>query len=320
MKKMFFLLLSLAFALTACNEQESPELNGQETSYRMTIGVDNKVRTRADNEFPNPDLAVNYKPRYIIEIYNNNILYKRLVQTSSVVDFRLITNQAYDFLVWVDYVNLNNDESNLQDLHYNTASLKTVSLNGSYANNDASRDAFFYAFSKTAEEIGNQANSFSVVCTRPFGQLNVTTTDWNYSRNTSITPETVNISFTVYSQFNVFTGEVSNPVATPLTYTVNQSLAETPSDGSNSQQLTCDYIFAPLTDTYVIPNTSITFFNADGNKITDTGAMLFNLPIKRNYKTNVSGMLLSKSGTTTIDVNAEWDTPEIDVPINDPLP
>lgn len=314
MRKKNFWLLSLLLALTACSQQENLDSTEQGTvNYRMSVGVDNGIKTRADNEYPNPDLASAYRPRYTIEIYNNNILYKRLVQTSNVADFRLITNQAYDFLIWVDYVTLESSETDLHDLHYDTSNLKAVSLIGNYVNNDQSRDAFFYAFSKTAEEIGNQANNFSIICQRPFGQLNVSASDWLYSNNVATTPETLNISFTAYSQFNVLTGEVSNPVTTPLTYTINESTIGKSQPNDNFTKLTCDYILAPTAGTYVIPNTVITFFNADGNKVTDTGAMLFNLPIKRNFKTNVSGMLLSKSGSVTVDVAPAWNTPSIDL-------
>lgn len=320
MKRVTFWLLSLVFGLTACTQQEDFELAGNEVNYKMNIGVDNGVQTRADNEFPNPDLVVNYKPRYIVEIYNNNVLYKRLVQSSNVVEFRLVTNQAYDFLVWVDYVNINDPENDLQDIHYNTTSLKSISLSGSYANNDESRDAFSYAFSKTAEEIGNQANNFDIVCTRPFGQLNITATDWNYTGNLLLLPTKVNISFTVYSEYNVLTGIASVPVTIPLTYTINQDLAGAVLSDGTTRKLTCDYILAPNTEAYVIPNTVLTFFNASGDVITNTGAMLINLPIQRNFKTNVSGMLLSKSGSATINVDAGWYQPSIDETIEDPQP
>lgn len=320
MKRVTFWLLSLVLGLTACTQREDFDLAGNEANYQMKIGVDNGALTRADNEFPNPDLASGYKPRYIVEIYNNNVLYKRLVQSSNEVNFRLVTNQAYDFLVWVDYVNVNDAENDLQDIHYATTSLKDITLTGDYANNDQSRDAFSYAFSKTAEEIGNQANTFNIVCTRPFGQLNITATDWNYTGNPSLLPAKVNISFTVYSKFNVLTGQVSAPVSVPLTYAINQNMAEAVSEDGTTRKLTCDYILAPGNETYVIPNTVLTFFNANGDVITNTGAMLINLPIQRNYKTNVSGMLLSKSGSTTIDIDASWLQPAIDKTIADLLP
>lgn len=309
MKKITSLFLSLVFALTACDKQDSSVSNGDEANYSMLIGVDNGVQTRADNQFPNADLE-GYTPRYIVEIYHDNILYKRINQSSSLVEFRLVTNQAYEFLVWVDYVK----ETTLTDLHYDTSSLKEIKMIGDYANSDHSRDAFFYSFKKEKEEIGNQTNSFNITCKRPFGQLNVKTTDWDFTKNIpEITPTSVQISFKACNKFNVLTGEPES-LDTPATFTYTsapQSLAGSISD--NACQLTCDYIFAPTEGQYIIPDTKITLFNEDDDEITHTANMLINLPIKRNYKTNVSGMLMSKSGNVTVNVSKDWDK---DSPIN----
>lgn len=274
----------------------------------LSDNVDNGVQTRADRQFPNTDLEATHTPRYIVEIYHDNILYKRINQSSSLVEFRLVTNQAYEFLVWVDYVKKTTLTQNLNDLHYDTSSsLKEIKMIGDYANSDHSRDAFFYSFKKEKKDIGNQTNSFDITCKRPFGQLNVKTTDWDFTRNISkITPTSVQISFTVYNKFNVLKGE-PEPLNAPVTfkYSAPQSLAGSISD--NACQLTCDYIFAPTEGQYIIPDTEITLFNEDGDKISHTANMLFNLPIKRNYKTNVSGMLMSKSGKVTVNVSNDWD-------------
>lgn len=300
MKKITTLFLGLAFALTACDKQDNSTPNGDEANYSISIGVNNGVQTRADSEFPNTDLAATHTARYIVEIYHDNVLYKRINQSSNVAEFRLVTNQAYDFLVWVDYVL---KDAPLADLHYNTESLKTVSMIGDYTNNDHSRDAFFYYLRKEKEDIGNQTNSFNITCKRPFGQLNVTTTDWNFTKNiTEITPTTVLTSFTGYNTFNVYTGEASNKVA--ITYKAPLALAG--SVVGNSCKFTCDYIFAPKEGQYIIPDTRIKLYNSEKAEITNTDNMLINLPIQRNYKTSVSGMLMSKTGKVTVDVKADW--------------
>lgn len=320
MRKIYFLLLSAIVALTACNKEDVTTSSDGEL-FKLNVATESVVQTRAVD----PVVPIGFKLRYILEIYNRNslnnssILYKRLVQDTPGMEFRLVTNQAYDFLIWVDYVAV----GGLEDLHYTTTNgLKAIELKSNLTNNNVTRDAFFYTFSKTKDEVGNTANDFqTVICKRPFGQLNVTTTDWDLTKGIdAITPDKVKISFTAYKMFDVYSGEASE--ATMLSYVVNQDFADAVSADGTSRHLTCDYIIAPKTGEYILPDTKVEVYkNGVVPAMTDTDQMLINLPIKRNYKTNVSGRLFSKSGSITVDVKAEWDDDSpLTVPITDPQP
>lgn len=290
--------------LTACNQQEE-SFNSEGELFKLDITAESYVNTRSDANPVAPEIPEGYELRYILEIYNNDVLYQRMVQNDGSMNFRLITNQPYEFLVWVDYVEKNTSNA---DLNYTASSLKSIEMKSDITNNDVTRDAFFYAFRKSAIEIGNQANNFgTVICRRPFGQLNITTTDWNEINGVAaLTPDKVDIKYVAYTKFNVSTGDVTD--AQELTYDPSADFAGDIIDATK-RHLTCDYIFAPTVindEKYIIPTTLVTFYNGD-NEITNTGSMLVSLPIKRNFKTNVSGKLLSKAGEVNIVVDSEWD-------------
>lgn len=326
MKKFLYtLVLMVAFAITSCQKDNNIDNNGADSDmYSLTVGTDMGVATRAAGAAPALD---GYKARYILEIYHGEELYKRFAQWEGnaanptddprVFQFRLVTNQDnYNFLVWVDYT------VDGTDLHYKTTDgLKEVSMMGNYLNNDPSRDAFFAV--KTNLSSGSTANVFeNIVCKRPFGQLNITTTDWDYCRNESITPAKIRTSFKAYNSFNVlnqalignevdFVQESDSPFAQPSIEA-----------GAQEVKLVCNYIFAPYyaentTPSKYLVSPVIEFINAAGTTFTTTESMLSSLPIQRNWQTNVSGNLLTKQGSITVEVEAKWEAPNIDRPIAD---
>lgn len=318
MKKLLsILIIGVMVAITSsCQKDEFPNTNDDGELCSLNIQTDNGAQTRSVDPEPIPG----YKLRYILEIYpeNKDVCYKRIVQVEEEVDnpqlfqFRLITQQSYDFLVWVDYV----AESAISaDLHYNTngkKGLKEVAMLGYYYNNEAHRDAFFESF--TAEIENSELVLPTVNCKRPFGQLNVVTTDWDYvSGVPMLQPKSLNIVFKAQKAFNVLTKE---PVEDDeeISYASNQSLIGVPTEGRI--KLTCDYIFAPSAGRLVSP--IITLYNANDTEVVNTRQMLSNIPIERNYKTNVVGMLLTKMGTVNVTVNAEWEG-ENSVDVPDPI-
>ena len=70
---------------------------------------------------------------------------------------------------WADHVESVEDEAIKTDLHYNTADLRNISMQGDYngSSKDDTRDAFFASL----EKLVTNAFSESVELTRPFGQF-----------------------------------------------------------------------------------------------------------------------------------------------------
>lgn len=306
MKKLSYLLLSLLFVLAACTKEESDPTVAGGDMFKLTVGTEINAGTRSVA----PELT-DYTARYILEIYNNGQRYDRIVQTSNVFNFRLITNQKYDFLIWVDYTT-----DGKTDLYYNTEDgdkkgLKNITItDASYLNNAHSRDAFF-GVRKDVNVASSSIDFGTIECKRPFGRLDIKTTDWTHTNsaggeNSKLKPTKIKMSFTAPNTFNVSTGEVNGTknyaYEHPLTIAYHNI---------DAQDFTCDYIFAPTIITQATPENIvvspvIAFLDKDGVEITNTDKYLANLPVQRNYITKVSGNLITKLNKVNISIAATW--------------
>lgn len=301
MKKISFLLLSVLMIFAACTKEDVNIGSKSDEMFTVKLATETGVQTRAES----PTVPDGYKLRYILEVYHVddlvNVFY-RGEQFNPTFNFRLVTSQKYNFVAWVDYVPFISNDAKT-DLHYNTGSLKAISMTEDYLNNDPSRDAFFGK--ALGQEMGVIATPFiDIPCKRPFGQLNITTTDWeDASRVVALTPAGVQIEFAANTTFNAVDDKISD--IKTISYTSTDGLAGAVSVDGKSRKLTCDYIFASSSEEYLV-SPDLIFYNASGIEITDTKGMMKYLPIQRNYRTNVTGMLLTKKGSVTVKVDAEW--------------
>ena len=284
----YFLLLAglILLAFTACQNDELVNGgSGNETAVSFSVQLPgaNAPSTRAAGD----GTQVN---RCIMEIYLGDKLYgeRQVVPVAgnktATFNVRLVTSQTYDFVFWAD---VSGEGGIKADRHYQTANgLQNISLLGTYAGNDDSRDAFTgVLLSKLVTGAFNEA----VELTRPFGQLNIKTTDLESipTDRTALIPAAASLAFKgVYTGFNAHTGAVTGDLAA-LSY--NENAAVVDGDGA----LTMDYLFAPK-EGQLLTNMVLTMNNAAGEKITDKE--LSNIPVQRNYKTNVTGSMLTVSG------------------------
>ena len=284
----YFLLLAglILLAFTACQNDELVNGgSGNETAVSFSVQLPgaNAPSTRAAGD----GTQVN---RCIMEIYLGDKLYgeRQVVPVAgnktATFNVRLVTSQTYDFVFWAD---VSGEGGINADRHYQTTNgLQKISLLGNYAGNDDSRDAFTgVLLSKLVTGAFNEA----VELTRPFGQLNIKTTDLGSipTDRTALIPAAASLAFKgVYKGFNAHTGTVTGDLAA-LSY--NENAAVVDGDGA----LTMDYLFAPK-EGQLLTNMVLTMNNAAGEKITDKE--LSNIPVQRNYKTNVTGSMLTVSG------------------------
>ena len=154
--------------------------------------------------------------------------------------------------------------------------------------------------------------------TRPFGQVNVITDDAGdlfarslydeYTFAGSFFPQDVTVSFRAPSVYDVSTGTVSEfrefKYSAPV-YCLDRISME---DGKENT-LVMDYILAPQEKSVFDMQVTLS------NPIDAFTLNLTNLPIQRNYRTNVRGSLLSGDVTAKVSIDSEW-LGEFDWPYN----
>ena len=296
MKKVILFLLSVGLfaGLTSCQKDENSSLS-QSTTATLKVTIPQGIETKAAADYGQGS-QIN---RCILEIYWDGKLYgERQVATvtGNQVTFgeiQLVASQTYDFVLWADC------GDGLADKYYNTTSLTAVTVNTTnkaYTGNDDGFDAFY------AKETFEVTGSFSkdITLKRPFGQLNVKTNDLGSIAHADLKPTHVQVAFSsIPTTFNVLTGEVGNPQ--PVTYTA-------PIEDADAGELTVDYILA-IPEEAELADFSMTFLN--GETEIATNESFRNIPIRRNYRTNVSGNLVTKQGSINVTINSEfYTTPE----------
>lgn len=309
MKKYFLFMVGfILLAFTACQSDELANggRNGEVTaSFNVQLPNDGStVTTRAAGD----GTTVN---RCIMEIYLNDELYSRevaAVQSEGLTakfDVRLVTSQTYKFVFWADHIASTESEAITTDLHYDTKDLRNISMIGDYngSGKDDTRDAFF----ANLEKLVTNAFSESVELTRPFGQLNIKTEDLNSipeNQKTALTPTTASLSFkNIYTGFNAATGDLQGEPSA-VAYKVAADVVDA------NGNLTVDYLFAPKTigEQHLV-NMTLAVNSADGKEITTKD--LNNIPVQRNYKTNVTGNLLTAAGAVNVTVTPAFSNPDL---------
>lgn len=233
--------------------------------------------------------------RCILEIYHGDKLYDRIEKgvsgkTVTFDNLRLVSSQTYDFVFWADCAE--GSEGNFTDKVYNTANLKSITEIGPFVGNSDERDAFF------AKESFKVTGSFTkpVTLKRPFGLLVVKTNDLNEIKDEALKPTGYSVAFKgLPTTFNALTGEVSG--SADVTYTAGE-LAK--ADGTISM----DFLWATESEA-ALSDFTMTFLN-NGTAICTNDAFT-NIPIRRNYRTNVSGNLLTKKGSISVTIDPNFD-------------
>lgn len=327
MKKYFLFALaaivSLVFA--ACSEEVLSDSQSEEmVDVVYTINTQSQANTRATHDGDGAAANVN---RFICEVWHvgeNNALtlYKRVAQaptqgtTKTTFNLHLVASQSYEVLFWADHAG-----ENFADLYYTTNTeskgLQEVSIKTPYTGNNDALDAFF----AKAEPIVNLNSSFSqnVELKRPFAQLNVITTDINYitggPMEGTMKPDNVTLTVNAPTKFNVLDGTTVVDSNDNISYTAgvyyntSGKTQKTTEAGQpyNTEGSYCtlamNYFFAPADEQAV---ETVKLIALKG--ITEITSPVFsNIPLQRNYRTNIIGDLLTDAVNYTVEIKPEWE-------------
>ena len=283
------LAAGMAFAFTACQKEEGL-MGGSGDLQQITVNVPTVAASRASIADYGDGGEVN---RCILQVYREGEPYGGRMVTAvsgnkATFSLQLVSSQEYDFVFWADC-----GGENLADNHYVTTDLANITVK-EYSGNNDEFDAFFYTFTETV----SGAFSKEVTLKRPFGQLNITTTDIAAIETNDLKPAKVKVSFnSIPTSFNALTGELGETVG-KVEYTADVIDATT-------GELTVDYIWAAETEAN-LSDFTVAFINASGTEFTKNENFK-NIPIRRNYQTNVSGNLLTKAGDFNVTINPGFD-------------
>lgn len=308
-KALFSILAVAALLFTGCQKDNLSTVgDGSEQLARISVNLENAgSATRAIADYGTGTTA----NRCILEVYLTTgdryaRLYAPVENFGAEFEIRLVTNLEYQLVAWADYVE---DVNNLEvDYYYitNQDEMGLTSISPSdevdkYDANSDKRDAFF-----ASEPISfTEASSFELTLTRPFGQLNVLTKMTDIDPNISyLNPKSVKVEYSteLNEQFNAHSGSTMD--VQPITSFSTQTI-ETVVDEDGYIHLTTDYILAPKEDAgQALVDFKMTFYSDENctDEITSNDKFV-NIPIQRNYRTNVYGELLSEECYISVEID-----------------
>jgi len=302
MKKTLLLLASAAMLLVGCaKEKLGPDAgSGEMVTANFTAQMQGMPQTKSVS-----DGAGAKANRCVMEIYYKGVLYTRDVQSiegmKATFTPRLVSNRTYDVLFWADC------GEGLADKYYTTDAeglgLQAVEMKATaYAANDDARDAFY---TTESVPVGQQVSSETFTLTRPFAQVNIITTDAAIIKNANLYPDGVKMVYKAPTKFNLLTETLSEEEELTVTGTPYEAFDAT----SAALTLEMDYLFTGEDKSAL----DIAFEASKAGESTVTSHSFTNIPVQRNYRTNIKGALLTTTGDWTATIVPGWNQPDEEV-------
>ena len=220
-----------------------------------------------------------------------------IVNRTATVEVRLVKGVEYEIAFWAH---------NEQGTGYHIGDgLENISLKDDIKANKETYDAFYQVLPNY--KVSNKPET--VILKRPFGQLNVGTSneDWEKAGNLDVEIDRSIIKVTqVANVFNARTGNITRSEGTTeLTFDLNEVLMETFTvEGTPYHYLAMNYFLADNDKT--LHDLTITLYGADRQTPINT-LKVMNMPIQRNWRTNIIGDLLTSKENFRVVIEPGFD-------------
>ena len=283
-----FTIAAAALLVTSCNDEMDNGLKtGDEGTVTFTAQLPSEMGTRAFAD----GLTAKHLQYAVYEAGQSTPLKvfgdettvvgeAEMVNLKKSVTLKLTSGKSYDVIFWAD-------ATTDSPYTFNPAS-QEVSVDYSKVNNNSDNcDAFFKK--ETITVSGNQ--SVDVKLTRPFAQVNIGTDDFDAAKASGLEVTQTEVVAKAFATLNLATGKVADEADRTFT----MKAIPTASDGEfpvagGYKYLSMDYLLVGADKATVD-----VAFNYGGPQ----NRTFTNVPVQRNYRTNIYGSLL----TNTTDFN-----------------
>lgn len=194
----------------------------------------------------------------------------------------LLVQQTYQIVVWVD-------KAGLYDVNDELTSVTRVP--GDVTCNSDAYDAFYasVAFVHGTDMVT------AIVAKRPFAQLNLITQDLDPAAQ----PTEISLTYASPQSFNPLTATVGTEM-TSVTYKAHRPYYS--STEGTEHTLAMNYVFAAAETQTILPTVKLTALKGS----TTVETQIANVPVQQNYRTNITGKLLTTSGTTSVNLSSTF--------------
>lgn len=207
------------------------------------------------------------------------------------ISLQLTTGKEYDFVFWADAPGDNVYSFNSEN--------QTVTVNYANAENNTDNLDAFFGQKKALKVSGNM--SISQELRRPFAQINIGTDDFDAAAAAGYTVSESTIGVATYQTLNLLSEEVSNPVtATFVKKPIPTEDSKFSVNSKDYKYLSMSYVLVPKDKETV----DIAF------DYTLTNRTFTNVPVQRNYRTNIFGSLLTNTADFNVVIAPGFNDPD----------
>ena len=302
MKKVLFSTVAMSALMlmaTSCADDQTSDLKaGAESTVTITAQLPGDMGTRAFAD----GLTAKHLQYAVYEAGQSTPLKvfgdettvvgeAEMVNLKKSVTLKLTSGKSYDVIFWAD-------ATTDSPYTFNPAS-QEVSVDYSKVNNNSDNcDAFFKK--ETITVSGNQ--SVDVQLTRPFAQVNIGTDDFDAAKASGLEVTQTEVVAKAFATLNLATGEVSDEADRTFT----MKAIPTASDGEfpvagGYKYLSMDYLLVGADKATVD-----VAFNYGGPQ----SRTFTNVPVQRNYRTNIYGSLLTNTADFKVVIVPGFNDPD----------
>lgn len=326
MKKLFyymFALAALAMTNTSCQDEMENGSNANEVAVTFDLQLENAVGSRLAGDGTKATKLQYWVYKAETDTIGDELENLRGTATfenlNATVTLTLVKGQTYNFLFWA--------QSADGDSYY-TVDEQTGVVTVDYATKDAAnnenRDAFFKV-RKNLKITGPVTET--IVLKRPFAQINVGTTIGSLAGAATAEVNIAKSNFTVdnaATSLNTYSGSATEGKAVnySLANIIESNKADKEGDlknveGENYEHLAMNYIL--VTD-YTDNNTTDNYGVGENKQLVNTTFEIFddqnasvnkfevpNVPVRRNWRTNIIGDILNESVTFNVVIDPKFD-------------
>ena len=318
MKRFFRFVMAAAvlFGAVACSQQSVEEIvEPQEVTSVLSVSLEG-LNTRLAGDSGMIDKVA----WGVYDAVSNHYL----APHSGIADFdgdkaeievTLFTGKAYDLVFFAynseAYKSDENDEDYAYSIDWNA---RNLNVNYGKLANLENRDAFYHF-----ENDFTAGKSETFILKRPFAQLNVGQNEFDYKNMLNKEKAHIyksSLKAKAFSTMNFTTGAVSNEVDV-VVFTENYVLGiendKSPATaietltvgGEEYKHIAMNYLL--VADKYMVNQVDFEFFGTEGTKFERS---YYNVPLQRNYRTNILGSIISDEAVFTVVIDPAFEEDE----------
>lgn len=309
---------------TSCSQDEllNEPTTGDYVNAKFTISTPEGIGTRAAVNV-GEGTTVNYVACAVYDATGEEMSdlrqYRPITNKTAEYSIRLVKGQAYR-VAFFAYYGEDNGISDYYDMQY----LTDIKIKDAKSNIEH-RDAFTNYVDVTAQE-SMKAVEKPVTLYRPFAQLNLgaVAEDIEAAKKAGVVVTNSKITVSnVYTEFDAYNNAiVAGAQSKEVTFTMNEIPGPDLYVDMDNDATTADESFEYLALNYLLVGnagsekelTDVTFeWKTADNKTNNPATVFKNIPVQRNYRTNIIGYLLTNPAVFNITIDEKFETPDCNI-------